>query len=77
MRKRAVSAFAVAAALLLPAAAAGQPAGENEFRTPWGDPDLMGTWSYASLTPLQRPDSLGDREFFTAEEAAERNLAEV
>ena len=35
----------------------------------------MGTWSYASLTPLQRPDSLEDREFFTAEEAAERNLA--
>ena len=76
MRKRTVSALtALVAALLLPAAAAGQPAGENEFRTPWGDPDLMGTWSYASLTPLQRPASMADREFFTAEEAAERNLA--
>ena len=75
MRKRTASVLAVAAALLLPAAAAGQPAGENEFRTPWGDPDLMGTWSYASLTPLQRPESMADKEFFTAEEAAERNLA--
>ncbi len=76
MGRHTVSALAVlaAAALLWPGAAAGQPAGED-FRTPWGDPDLMGTWSYASLTPLQRPESLGEREFFTAEEAAERNLA--
>ena len=77
MGRHTVSALAVlaaAAALLWPGAAAGQPAGED-FRTPWGDPDLMGTWSYASLTPLQRPESLGEREFFTAEEAAERNLS--
>ncbi len=38
---------------------------------PWGDPDLQGTWSYATLTPLQRPDNLGDKEFYTEEEAAE------
>ena len=44
-------------------------------RTPWGDPDLQGTWSYASLTPLQRPTELSDREFFTPEEAAARNAA--
>lgn len=40
-------------------------------QTPWGDPDLQGTWSYASLTPLQRPLRLGDKEFYTPEEAAE------
>ena len=74
MDRRTVSALA-AAAMLWPAAAAGQPAGGGAFRTPWGDPDLTGTWSYASLTPLQRPESLAGREFFTAEEAAERNLA--
>ena len=76
MDRRTVSALAAvaAAAWLWPAAAAGQ-AGGGDFRTPWGHPDLMGTWSYASLTPLQRPDALADREFFTAEEAAERNLA--
>ena len=37
--------------------------------TPWGDPDLQGTWSYASLTPLQRPQRLGNKEFYTVEEA--------
>ena len=45
------------------------------FRTPWGDPDLQGMWSYASLTPLQRPLALGDREFYTPEEARRLNLA--
>ena len=76
MDRRTVSALAAvaAAAWLWPAAAEGQ-AGGGDFRTPWGDPDLTGTWSYASLTPLQRPEALADREFFTAEEAAERNLA--
>jgi len=38
--------------------------------TPWGDPDLQGVWSYATLTPLERPASVGGREFFTREEAA-------
>lgn len=38
-------------------------------RTPWGDPDLQGRWSNATLTPLQRPDELGDKEFFTPDEA--------
>lgn len=38
-------------------------------RTPWGDPDLQGLWSNATLTPLQRPDALGDKAFFTPEEA--------
>ena len=40
-------------------------------KTPWGDPDLQGMWSYASLTPLQRSSRLGDKEFYTAEEAEE------
>ena len=44
-------------------------------RTPWGDPDLQGVWSYASLTPLQRPSDVAGREFFTPEEAAARNTA--
>ena len=40
-------------------------------RTPWGHPDFQGTWTNATLTPLQRPAELGDKEFFTAEELAE------
>jgi hypothetical protein len=41
-------------------------------KTPWGDPDLQGTWSYASLTPLERPVALAGREFYTPEEVATR-----
>lgn len=39
-------------------------------RTPDGQPDLQGVWSYATLTPLERPAELGAREFFTPKEAA-------
>jgi hypothetical protein len=41
-------------------------------RTAWGDPDLQGVWSYATLTPLERPAAVAGREFFTREEAAAR-----
>jgi hypothetical protein len=40
-------------------------------RTSWGDPDLEGIWTNATLTPLQRPPELAGKEFFTAEEAAQ------
>ena len=42
-------------------------------RTPWGDPDLEGIWSYATLTPLERPVEMGDREVLTDEEVAARD----
>jgi hypothetical protein len=42
------------------------------FRTPWGDPDLQGLWSNASLTPLERPDTV-DQEYLTEAEADEVN----
>ncbi|HMB72527.1 MAG TPA: hypothetical protein VKQ06_03075 [Gammaproteobacteria bacterium] len=40
-------------------------------QTSWGDPDLQGRWSNATLTPLQRPAALADKAFFTPEEARE------
>lgn len=40
-------------------------------RTMDGQPDLQGAWSYATLTPLERPTELAGKEFFTEEEAAE------
>ncbi len=43
--------------------------------TPWGDPDLQGTWSYASLTPLQRPLRLEEKEFYTDAEARRHQCA--
>ena len=39
-------------------------------RTPWGDPDLQGLWNYATMTPLERPRDLGNKEVFSAEDAA-------
>jgi hypothetical protein len=43
-------------------------------RTPWGDPDLQGMWPIDKLngTPVQRPESFGDRRFLTDEEFADR-----
>ena len=61
-----------------PAPVAGSQGSQEAWelpRTAWGDPDLRGTWSYASLTPLERPGQFRDREFFTAEEASARNEA--
>jgi hypothetical protein len=45
--------------------------------TSWGDPDLQGTWSYASLTPLQRPLRLEEKEFYPDAEAADINAQVV
>ena len=33
-------------------------------------PDLEGVWNFATLTPLERPAQLGDKEFLTDAEAA-------
>ena len=38
-------------------------------RTPWGHPDLQGIWDFRTITPLERPEALGDLAFLTAEEA--------
>jgi hypothetical protein len=40
-------------------------------RTPDGKPDLQGIWNNATLTPLERPEGLGTKEFYTDEEFAE------
>ncbi len=39
-------------------------------RTPWGEPDLQGVWSYANLTPLERPDNLAGKTVLDDEEVA-------
>ena len=40
-------------------------------RTPDGKPDLQGVWTSATLTPLERPADLGNKQFFTKEEAVQ------
>ena len=62
---------------VLPAAALGLAAEAQAPRTPWGDPDLQGKWSNATLTPLQRPAELGDKEFFTEQEARDYVRARI
>src|SRR5688572_28526339 len=37
-------------------------------KTSWGDPDLLGLWMTATYTPLQRPEALGTKAFYTEEE---------
>ena len=40
------------------------------MKTPWGDPDLQGTWSNQTLTPLERPAQFKDKAVLTEAEAA-------
>ncbi len=40
-------------------------------RTADGQADLQGVWSFATLTPLQRPSELAGKQVFTDEEAAQ------
>src|SRR5579863_8086508 len=43
-------------------------------KTPWGDPDLQGTWTSDDCIGAQmnRPANLGDRAFYTEQELADR-----
>jgi len=39
--------------------------------TSWGDPDLQGIWTNQTPVPLERPDTLAGKTFFTEQEAAD------
>ena len=82
MTNRSVRFFAVSVAvgLLLSTTAAAQSGDTaTSLRTPDGHPDLTGVWDFRTVTPLERPEELADKEFLTEEEvatyAAERVLA--
>src|ERR1700689_3594324 len=62
----ALSALAVGAAL-----AAGAPPAAGAYKAPlntYGQPDLEGTWTNATLTVLERPKEYGNRKAMTDEE---------
>jgi hypothetical protein len=40
-------------------------------RTPWGDPDLQGTWDFLSRIPMERPEEYEGKPVLTEEEWAE------
>jgi len=47
-------------------------------RTPWGDPDLQGVYTFATQTPVERPNELGGKAVYTEAEVAElANRAEA
>jgi hypothetical protein len=57
---------ALTLALALSATAQTRPA---THRTPDGHPDLQGIWNIGTVTPMERPADLKDKQFFTPEEA--------
>jgi len=72
MHRFARTTMIVAGVLLAGSTLAGQaPAGRGLARTPWGDPDLQGLWTNATITPFERPASLSGKEVLTEREAAE------
>jgi len=77
MRKRCpAQLFAIVTVLVLTSftttgqAQAPSSGASRQFQTPWGDPDLQGIWTNVTITPLQRPLELGDKQVLTEEEAA-------
>ena len=70
MKQRHIVTLGVLAAIVAVAALAPPATAQDEPRTAWGAPDLQGVWDFRTITPLQRPERYGDREFLTQEEAA-------
>jgi hypothetical protein len=53
-------------------AASGIAAGYDPPKTPWGDPDLQGTWPGNMGVPMQRPANMGTRTELTEQEFSQR-----
>jgi hypothetical protein len=60
----------LAITMLVPASAAGQSRTWTPPRTPDGKPDIQGTFTFSTITPLQRPEALAGKDVLTPEEAA-------
>ena len=66
----------ITVAWLAPEGAAAQTQAADDWtvsRTAWGNPDLQGVWSFATITPLERPESYADRDRLTDEEVTALN----
>ncbi len=66
-----LTALLLGAAISALAASAGAAAADAAYKAPlnaYGQPDLEGTWTNATLTTLERPKEYGTRKVMTAEE---------
>jgi hypothetical protein len=72
MRRVAAIGLVSAVVSLAAAAVAGQSERPRSHapRTPWGAPDLQGTWTGSTLTPLERPKEFTGKAVLAPEEAA-------
>lgn len=60
----------VAAQTTSPARTSSRTTAWTPPRTSDGQVDLEGVWDFGTITPLERPSALGDKQVFTDEEAA-------
>ena len=66
------SAIAIVLLAAVTAVAQEKPTSGRQLpHTPWGDPDLQGIWSIATITPFERPSALAGKAQLTEQEAAE------
>jgi len=70
MCHRAVAFVSVGIVLVALVSSGAGLAAAQALTTEWGQPDLRGIWDFRTITPLQRPEELGDQAFLTEEEAA-------
>ena len=70
MNRRLLSSVAAFVAAVIVAPSASAQSGDIP-RTEHGVPDFQGTYTFRTLTPLNRPPELADKATLTAEEAAE------
>ena len=74
MSHRCFEILGIVAALVAVVSLAGVPvAAQDVPMTSWGKPDLQGVWDFRTITPMERPEDLADKEFLTAEEAVARD----
>ena len=77
MRRMALLALALAVGAFAPLPAGAQSNGVNDvMRTPDGQPDISGVFTFRTLTPLERPAALEGQDTLDPEEAAQFEASE-
>jgi len=72
---RPIARFLFAQIFLIALTVGAQAAGNEAMRTSWGDPDLQGIWTNASLTQLERATNVNKLVLTPAEGATYERIA--